>query len=320
MVCMQYFCFTTLHFSAGASIAQNSRIQRFEVYSNGTLKIHKVLPLDQGQYLCSVQNQFGEDKAVVTLVVLAEHPRILQPRYSDTTTYLGDTAELECRSHGLPPPRTTWVLPDRAMVHMGVSSKPRVSVISNGTLQITSVTYTDSGVYKCIASNAAGADTISVRLTVSALPPVIQQLRHENISLPEGTTAYLNCSSTGAPPPATSWTTPDGMQLRTSQFVSGRNIFVFPNGTLYIRGLGPADAGKYICTATNTVGISSRAVSLTVKNTIASARARITSSSPQKTDVAYGERLQLDCVASGDPDPRVIWRTPSKKLVDAHYR
>ncbi|XP_015460649.3 matrix-remodeling-associated protein 5 [Astyanax mexicanus] len=310
--------------STGASIAQNTRIQRFEVHSNGTLTIRNVLPLDQGQYLCTVQNQFGEDKAVVTLVVLAEHPRVLQPRHQDTVAYLGDMVKLACRAEGHPPPRTTWVLPDRAMLHMDAASSPgaaeqRVSVLPNGTLQIASVAYADRGVYKCIASNAAGADTVSIRLTVTALPPVIQQLRQENISLPEGITAYLNCSARGAPPTTISWTTPDGMQLKPSQFVSGHNLFVFPNGTLYIRGLSQADAGKYECTASNSIGISSRAISLSVKTTIASARTRITSSSPQVTDVTYGGRLQLDCVATGDPEPRVIWRTPSKKLVDAHY-
>ncbi|KAI4876477.1 hypothetical protein NFI96_003009 [Prochilodus magdalenae] len=309
--------------STGASIAQNSKIQRFEVHHNGTLIIRNVLPLDQGQYLCNIQNQYGEDRKVVTLVVLAERPLMLQPRHRDTTAYLGDTVELECQSQGQPPPRTTWVLPDRAMIHMEAPSpgspEQRVSVLANGTLRILSATYADRGVYQCIATNAAGADTVSVRLTVTASLPVIQQLRHENVSLPAGITAYINCSATGSPSPTISWTTPDGLRLWPSQFVSGRNLFVFPNGTLYIRGLGQADAGKYECTATSAVGSSSRAVRLSVKNTIASARARITSSSPQKTDVTYGGRLQLDCVASGDPEPRVIWRTPSKKLVDAHY-
>lgn len=313
-----------LYPSVGASITKNTKIHRFEVHPNGTLTIRNVLPLDRGQYLCSVQNQYGQDKLVVTLIVLAEHPRVFQPRYQDITKNLGDTIDLECRSQGNPLPRTTWVLPNRAIVHMEALSlgiyEHRVSVLANGTLRIKSATYTDRGVYKCIASNAAGADTISVRLTVAASPPVIQQLKSENITLPEGSTVYLNCSATGAPLPTIRWSMPNGMQLRPSEFFSGLNLFVFNNGTLYIRGLGLANAGKYECTATNTVGISSRAVSLMAKKSIASARARITSSSPQKTDVTYGGKLQLNCVASGDPEPRVIWRTPSKKLVDAHYR
>ncbi|KAF7689429.1 matrix-remodeling-associated protein 5 [Silurus meridionalis] len=309
--------------STGASITQNTKIQRFEVHLNGTLTIRNVLPLDQGQYLCSVQNQYGQDKLVVTLIVLAEHPRVFQPRYQEIIKNLGDTVDLVCLSKGNPHPRTTWVLPNRTILHTDASfpgtHEHRVFVLANGTLRIKSATYTDRGIYKCIASNAAGADSISVRLTVSALPPVIQQLKNENMTLPEGTTIYLNCSARGAPPPAIRWSLPNGVQLHSSEFLSDLNLFIFTNGTLYIRGFSPANSGKYECMATNAVGISSRTVNLTVKKSIASARARITASSPQKTDVIYGGKLQLDCVASGDPEPRVIWRTPSKKLVDAHY-
>ncbi|XP_053332389.1 immunoglobulin superfamily member 10 [Clarias gariepinus] len=309
--------------STGASISQNTKIQRFEVHPNGTLTIRSVIPLDQGQYRCSVQNQYGQDKLVVTLIVLAEYPRVLQPRYQDITKNMGVTVDLDCFSQGNPQPRTTWVLPNRVIVHTDAPSlgalAHRVSVLTNGTLRIKSAANTDSGVYKCIASNAAGADAISVHLTIAALPPVIQQLKNENITLPEGSNVYINCSARGTPPANITWSMPNGVQLHSSVYVSSLNLFVFNNGTLYIRGLSPVNAGKYECTATNTVGISSRTVRLTLKKSIASARARITSSSPQKTDVIYGGKLQLDCVASGDPEPKVIWRTPSKKLVDAHY-
>ncbi|XP_016375600.1 matrix-remodeling-associated protein 5-like [Sinocyclocheilus rhinocerous] len=309
--------------STGASVTQNTRVQRFEVSSNGTLIIHNVLPLDRGQYLCSVQNQYGEDKIVVNLIVLAEHPRVLQPRFSEVTAYLGETVQFECQSQGHPQPRITWVLPDREMVH---SSGPthgnpenKVSVLPNGTLHMKLVSHMDRGIYKCIASNAAGADTISVRLTIVALPPIIQQPRNENITVPEGSTAYLNCTARGVPPPAIGWITPDGMQLRPSQFINGRNLFVFPNGTLYVRNLSPTDAGRYECSVTNVVGTAWRAIILTVRKSIIYSRAKITFYSPQKTDVVYGGRLHLNCIASGNPEPRIIWRTPSKKLVDAHY-
>ncbi len=299
-------------------------MQRFEVSSNGTLIVHNVLPLDKGQYLCSVQNQYGEDQIVVNLIVLAEHPKVLQPRYSEVTVYLGETVVFECQSQGLPHPRITWVLPNREMVHSSgptqANPENKVSVLSNGTLHMKSVSYMDRGIYKCIASNAAGADTISVRLTITALPPIIQQPRHENVTLPEGSTAYLNCTARGAPPPSIGWITPDGMQLRPSQFINGRNLFVFPNGTLYVRSLLPTDAGRYECSVTNVVGTARRTIILTVRKSKIYSRAKITFSSPQKTDVVYGGRLHLDCIASGNPEPRIIWRTPSKKLVDAHYR
>ncbi|KAA0722242.1 Matrix-remodeling-associated protein 5 [Triplophysa tibetana] len=309
--------------STGVSIAQNTRVQRFQVHSNGTLVIHNVLPLDQGHYLCSVQNQYGEDKIVVNLIVEAEHPKVLHPRFREATAYLGETVEMMCQSQGNPKPRITWVQPDRAVVHSGVSTNgmlgQRVSVSPNGTLYIKSAIHTDRGIYKCISSNALGADTISVRLTVVALPPIIKQPSQENVSLSEGSTAFLNCTAMGAPHPSIAWITPDGMQLHPLQFINSRNLFVFPNGTLFVRSLVLTDTGRYECYVTNAVGTAQRTIILTVRKSMKSSRARITFSSSQKTDVVYGDRLHLGCIASGNPEPRIIWRTPLKKLVDAHY-
>ncbi|XP_067439129.1 matrix-remodeling-associated protein 5 [Thunnus thynnus] len=308
--------------ASGASIAQNTRVQRFEVYLNGTLIIRNTQPMDGGQYLCMVQNQYGTDKMVVNLVVLSQHPRVLQPRHRDITVHLGSNTDLECKVEGHPTPRVTWVLPNH--VHMvaaplGIASQQRVAILSNGTLRISQTSYTDRGIYKCIGSSAAGADTVSVRLYVSALPPVIQQTQYENKTLTEGSTAYIHCTATGAPQPVIRWLTPDGVQLTASQFVTGGNLFVFPNGTLYMRGLGLGNAGKYECTASNAVASSRRAVILSIRRNPSSAKASITSSSPQRTDVIYGEKLLLNCVATGQPEPRTIWRTPSKKLVDNQY-
>ncbi|XP_041834198.1 matrix-remodeling-associated protein 5 [Melanotaenia boesemani] len=308
--------------STGLSIAQNTRMQRFEVHLNGTLIIRKAQIMDSGQYLCTVQNQYGADRRIVNLAVQSQHPRILQPRHRDVTVPLGGKVDLECRVEGHPPPQVTWVLPNQ--VHMtaasaSVSSQHRVAVDNNGTLWISQASYSDRGIYKCISSSVAGADSVLVYLYVSVLPPVIQQTRHENMSLPEGGSAYIHCSATGAPPPVIRWITPDGMQLTASQLVTGRNFIVFPNGTLYIRGLGSGNSGRYECSASNNMASSRRTVILTVKKNLFSAKASIVSSSPQKTEVIYGKKLLLNCMAKGEPKPRIIWRTPSKKLVDAQY-
>uniref|UniRef100_A0AAY4BRG0 Ig-like domain-containing protein n=1 Tax=Denticeps clupeoides TaxID=299321 RepID=A0AAY4BRG0_9TELE len=309
--------------STGASVAQNTRIQRFEVHSNGSLVIHNTQPTDRGQYLCSVQNQYGVEKALVTLIVLSQHPKVLSPRYLDATVHMGKSINLDCQSQGEPTPRITWVLPNRAIVHTGALpssvTEQRVALYANGTLRISLANFLDRGIYKCIASNAAGADTVTVNLRVATASPTIKQARYENMSLPEGTSAYLHCSAHGIPPPTVRWTVPDGMSLRASQYMNGRNMFVFPNGTLHMQDTGPADSGKYECTASNAVGMSWRTIVLTVVKTISSRRAKISTSSPKKTTVSYGGHLRLDCIASGDPQPRIIWRTPSKKLVDAHY-
>lgn len=278
--------------------------------------------MDEGQYLCTVQNQYGTDTVVSHLVILSQRPLVLQPRQRDVTVFLGDKVNLDCTVEGHPMPQVTWVLPNH--IHMtavphGATPQQRVSVLSNGTLQISQTNYADRGIYKCIGSSAAGSDTVSVQIYILALPPVIQQTKHENITLVEGTNAYMHCNVSGAPQPIIHWITPDGRQLSTSDLSAGHNIFLFPNGTLFVQGLGPRNAGRYECLARNVVATSRRAVILSVMRNASFAKANIMSS-PHRTDVVYGGRLLLDCVAEGEPKPRIIWRTPSKKLVDAQYR
>lgn len=290
---------------------------------NGTLIIRNTQPTDGGQYLCTVQNQYGTDTMLVNLVILSQQPRVLLPQRGDITVQFGGKVHLDCIVEGHPTPRVKWVLPNH--VHMAAplfdaSPQQRVSVLSNGTLHISQATDTDRGIYKCIGSSAAGADSASIHLNVSVLLPVIQQTQNESTTLPEGSNAYIHCSATGAPPPVIRWITPDGVQLIASQVVAGHNLFVFPNGTLHIKGLGQKNAGRYECQASNIVASSKRTVFVNVRRNLLFAKASITYSSPQKTDVIYGGKLLLNCVAKGEPEPWILWRTPSKKLVDAQYR
>lgn len=290
---------------------------------NGTLIIRSIQITDRGQYLCTVQNQYGIDKKTVDLVVLPPRPHVLHPRYRNVTVNLGGKVDLECKVEGHPEPQVTWFLPSdvrMAAASVSMPSQRRVVVDHQGTLHISQASYSDSGIYMCRGSSTAGTDTVVVRLYVLALPPTIQQTQRENLTVSEGSNVYIDCTAVGAPKPVIRWITPDAIQLTASQLVPGRNLVVFPNGTLYIRELVPGNSGRYECLTSNTVSSSRRTVLLSVKKNLFSAKARITSSSPQKTDVIYGTKLLLNCVATGQPDPRIIWRTPSKKLVDAQYR
>ncbi|KAM9821097.1 matrix-remodeling-associated protein 5 [Neosynchiropus ocellatus] len=308
--------------SSGATIVQNTRVHRFEVQMNGTLTIRNTQPADGGDYQCVVQNQYGTDKTVISLVVQAQLPRVLHPRHRDVSVHLGGSVDIICLAEGHPAPRVTWVLPNFAPLApspFSVLSQQRVAVLSDGTLRLRQVSFTDEGIYKCIGSSAAGADAVTVHLHVSALPPVIHQKPMENRTLAEGTAAYIHCTATSAPEPAIRWITPNGMQLPTSQFASGRDTVVFPNGTLYIRKLVPENAGRYECVASNPLASTRRIVTLHVAQNPSFAKAIIISSSSLRTSVIYGGRLLLNCVASGKPMPRIMWKTPSNKLVDAQY-
>ncbi|XP_071603650.1 matrix-remodeling-associated protein 5 isoform X2 [Heliangelus exortis] len=300
--------------STGALMTANTRLQRFEVWKNGTLLIRNVQLQDRGQYLCTAQNLHGMDKMIVVLTVAAHQPKILLSRYRDVTVYFGETIAMECQASGTPSPHISWIFPDRKILQTVTTTESRIMLHENRTLSIKQATFSDRGVYKCVASNAAGADSIAVRLHIAALPPIIQQDKQQNISLPLGSSINIHCTAKAAPPPSVRWVVFDGTQIRPSQFVNG-NLFVFPNGTLYIRNVSPKDSGTYECIAANMVGTARRTVQLHVKKH--ASNAKITGSSPQRTDVTYGSILQLDCSASGDPWPRILWRLPSKRMIDS---
>ncbi|XP_036883594.1 matrix-remodeling-associated protein 5 [Sturnira hondurensis] len=302
--------------STGALMTPDTRVQRFEVLKNGTFVIRKVQPQDRGQYMCTAKNLHGADRMVVLLSVTVQQPQILASHYQDVTVYLGDTIAMECLAKGTPAPQISWIFPDRRVWQNVSPVEGRVTLHENRTLSIKEASFADRGVYKCVASNAAGADSLAIRLHVAALPPVIHQEKLENISLPPGLSIHIHCTAKAAPLPSVRWVLWDGTQIRPSQFVHG-NLFVFPNGTLYIRNLAPKDSGRYECVAANLVGTARRTVQLTVRR--AAANARITGTSPQRTNVHYGGTLRLDCSASGDPWPRILWRLPSKRMIDSLF-
>lgn len=213
------------------------------------------------EYVCAL---LFHDRLLTTLEVWTRPPRMQLASYREATIHQGGEVLLECQADGVPTPLLSWVLPDRSVLTSAPPSASRVFMDTNGTLHIAATLTSDRGVYRCVASNSAGAASSSVRVHVSSLPPVIQQPREEHLLLSPGRPVYAHCSARGAPPPTLRWRIPDGTLVRPSQFLHG-NLFVLPNGTLHIRSVGPKDSGSYECTASNAVGADKRTVSVRIE-------------------------------------------------------
>ncbi|KAK5890542.1 hypothetical protein CesoFtcFv8_014057 [Champsocephalus esox] len=283
--------------STGAVMSILSKAERFEVLPNGTLVIQNIQLQDRGTYICSAQSFLGRDRLLANLEVWTRPPRMQLASYREVTIHQGGEVHLQCQADGVPSPLLSWILPDRSVLTSSAASTSRIIMDTNGTLHISVTLTGDRGVYRCVASNSAGAASASARVHVSSLPPVIQQAKEEHLLLSPGKPVYAHCSARGAPTPTLRWRIPDGTIVRQSQFLHG-NLFVLPNGTLHIRGVRPKDSGNYECIASNAVGADKRTVSSTVH---------------------YGLFLQLHCSVTGNPAPIIIWRTPIRKLVDVHY-
>lgn len=305
-------------FSAGATIQANTKHgQRFEVLSNGTFVIKNVQLQDRGQYLCTAQNKFGSDRMVVTLAVQTESPKIEGPKNRHISVYLAKPFSLDCTATGKPQAQVSWILPDRTFVREVASRDTTRSLFPNGTLTVHTANFTSKGDYKCIASNAAGADTLTYHLHVAALPPTIKEEAAESITINNGRSLYVHCTAKGEPAPLLKWVLPDNTQMKPTQFI-GRRLFIFPNGTLYVKSVTPTDAGKYECLATNVVGFAKRVVDLNVKPE---------SPDPWKgpsqqhlVSALYGSTVFLHCPESTSSHRGTVWRLPSKILLEHRYR
>jgi len=302
----------------GNTMTLKGRMGKFEVLSNGTLSIQNANMKDRGQYLCLAENNHGSDKLLVTLSVVAYPSRILEPKMRDMKSHTGNTVEMKCKAEGRPIPVISWILANRTQVRGQNTGKGRVSVSSEGTLIIEHVSVYDRGFYKCIASNPAGADTATVRLQVVAAPPGIVEEKRQQLKASLSQTLWLPCTGHGTPHPTIHWVLHDGSVVKANRRASDTRISKLENGTLLIKHVTPTDSGKFECIATSSTGSERRVVTLTVETQ--ESAPQIVETSEPITELSYGDQLSLNCSATGDPKPRIIWRLPSKAVVDHWHR
>lgn len=290
---------------------------RFQVHPNGTLSIQSVSVQDRGQYLCSASNPLGSDHLHVTLSVVSYPPRILERRREEMTVHSGSTVALTCTAQGRPSPTVSWILANQSVVSESSVGKGQALVTSDGTLVIRELSIYDRGFYKCVASSPAGQDSRLVRIQVIAAPPVILEQKRQDLEGRPGESLELPCTAEGTPRPRVHWVLSDGTELELLQ-ASSANLFLHANGTLHIGHVAPADGGTYECIATSSTGSERRVVTLRVQEPETSPRIAV--ASQRGTQVNLGDHLLLNCSAAGEPTPRVIWRLPSKAVVDQWHR
>ncbi|KAM9316507.1 immunoglobulin superfamily member 10 [Gastrophryne carolinensis] len=305
--------------SSGTFVSKTRRGNRMEVFPNGTLSISSVGIQDRGQYLCVASNQYGSDRLLVTLSVITYPPRILQGKTREITVHSGSPVNIKCQAEGRPFPAITWILANETIASEKSAQNQKAFVQSDGTLTITEVSIYDRGIYKCLATNIAGADTFSVKVQVIAAPPAITEEKRQTVLARAGENVKLHCTAKGNPMPSVHWVASDGTKVKPLQYVNTK-LFLFSNGSLYIRNAAPSDNGNYECIATSSTGSERRVVSLLVEASTSENLPRIVQASPKSIEMNHGNRLILNCTATGEPKPRILWRLPSKAVVDQWHR
>uniref|UniRef100_A0A3Q2QA14 Roundabout, axon guidance receptor, homolog 3 (Drosophila) n=1 Tax=Fundulus heteroclitus TaxID=8078 RepID=A0A3Q2QA14_FUNHE len=142
-----------------------SQSGRYSVSMSGELIITDVHPEDSGFYVCQAISVAG---SVLTKALLEVEggpsgrvPPIIRQGPANQTVSRGATAQLHCRLVGGTSVKISWEKDGEKLQ----GNKPRVTLMENGTLQITDLKDTDSGMYTCVASAPTGESSWSGMLT-----------------------------------------------------------------------------------------------------------------------------------------------------------
>ncbi|XP_033320941.2 neural cell adhesion molecule fasciclin 2 isoform X2 [Megalopta genalis] len=281
-----------------------------------SLNIKNVQESDDGIYTCRA--------SVLTTGELKERPiRVevhVRPTVEDLPSSVdiveGENANIECKAHGKPPPRYTWV---KSLTKQNLSNVDRFGVnADNGVLTITNVNRDDAGRYECTATNKAGSATTNFLVNVIVKPKIME---FQNTSQIEGKKGTIVCKAFGRPPPQVvfkkhtsekpyvkgSQQDDDTILLENvSDTVKGETV-----GTLTIDKLMRSNDGLYECIAQNTGGEARRNGHLTVEFPPSFA------SMPNNTEWSWDQRpVNISCIAESIPNATIRWTVNGGETID----
>ncbi|XP_060897096.1 leucine-rich repeats and immunoglobulin-like domains protein 2 [Labrus mixtus] len=232
-------------------VLYDAEVQNYAQYQEGELIYTTVLHLlnvnftDEGRYQCVVSNHFGSNYSNRARLTVNELPSFLKTPM-DLTIRAGTMARLECAAEGHPSPQIAWQ--KDGGTDFPAARERRMHVMPDDDIFfIANVKTEDMGVYSCTAQNTAGSLSANATLTVLETPSFMRPLEDRTVA--RGETAVLQCIAGGSPAPRLNWTKDDGPLVLTE-----RHFFAAANQLLIIVDAGPADAGKYTCIMSNTLG------------------------------------------------------------------
>ncbi|XP_072421818.1 hemicentin-1-like isoform X1 [Chiloscyllium punctatum] len=273
---------------AGSSVLENGR----------TLRIQNAQVSDGGQYRCVATNVAGSTELQYSLKVYV--PPVISTALHLVTVLINQPIELQCEATGDPPPKITWLKDNTPISMMTEGLK---FLLEGQILSLASAHFSDSGVYSCVAVNAAGEDQKQIHLQVYLPPSILGE--EQNVSVTLNDYISLDCQSQAFPPPTLRWTK-DGQPLpmRADHRLS-------ENASLFeIKSAQIQDAGRYTCEASNNAGKTEKNYNLHVwvPPTFYGLKEQIS------VTVTEGNTLSLFCDCIGIPYPTLEWQKNGKPL------
>ncbi|KAM6908113.1 LOW QUALITY PROTEIN: brother of CDO [Lycodopsis pacificus] len=221
---------------------------------------------------------------------------------------LGGSVKLRCSAQPASA-NISWRLNGQELAdgHLGV-------VLGPNSLLIPTLSNLTVGRYQCVASTSTGAlASVPANVTAAKLRDFEPDDQQE-IEVDEGNTAVIECHLPESQPKAQVRYSVKQEWLETSK----GNYLIMPSGNLQIANATQDDEGPYKCAAYNPVTqeikTSSSTDRLRIRRSTSEAARIIYPPASRSIMVTKGQRLVLECVASGIPTPQVIWAKDGQDL------
>ncbi|CAN7994178.1 unnamed protein product, partial [Ixodes hexagonus] len=279
--------------------------------TSSQLVLKRVRLEDAGRYICVVTSSAGvaEKHFAVSVTVPASivKPNVLE----DVNVVAGETATLECSVRGLPKPAVRW-LKDGQPIFATERQDSRYTFLLGGeTLLVQSSCASDSGSYKCEASNPGGSDELVYKLRVIEPPDFGSRQGVTEVSMVrQGDATVIECpfSADERFPTSTRWQW-NGKSLAGDLLPPNLALSLNARAIHVVRAQRD-NAGRYTCTASNVAG---EAHFTTLLEVLIPPSFDIMSK--DKIAVLEGGSISLECNPHGVPDPVVSWTRDGNKIL-----
>lgn len=227
-----------------------------EELDGGVIRFNRVTGNEQGQYLCTAENDAGSITGTATLVIQSIPVVTISPSPANGPVRVkeGQRVRLECRAQGDPSPTVSWRRLRTGFLFDTVDSRETQQI---AIYDITRISQNDEGTYSCTARNDAGLTEERIQIVVEPstgrgdieeneietddpVSPGGNVIGDDVFRVPVGGTAEMRCVLQGSQQGIhLDWIRSDGGSLPVDRDIR--------DGVLYIRNVQPSAAGVYSC-------------------------------------------------------------------------
>lgn len=270
----------------GLSVSERKGANNIVVF---LLNIRNVQTKFSATYTCVAENRVGRESAE-TLLRVEGPPKIIeftQNVYGIT----GHTLSIDCKGKGFPQVTHEWFKNG-----IEIYANDRISLHTNGSLQIRRFSASDEGTYWCVVKNKHGKHQDIVKVAVLDPP----QIRPFSLT-PElvGKRAQYLCTAQGSNVGLQISWYKNGLEAKKIKGVKIMDLSI--SKALTFEHIMTSHRGRYTCVVENKAGKASYSADLVVYEK------PVFYMKPTDTTVLDAHPVQLFCSATGFPFPQITW-------------